>query len=124
MAEISLHGVDIEFDRNDELCFDLGERKHWFYLTAKETVQLRDFLSEQIAASQANEIQDCICVDCENLRRDAARFVWWFSDSQKPPNMLNEFLQGVREHWTVDQWRIHCDRWMVKSQANPGTAPK
>jgi hypothetical protein len=46
---------------------------------------------------------------------DARRFVWWFDDSPKPPNMMNEFLQGVREHWTLDQWRAHCDKWMTDS---------
>lgn len=45
---------------------------------------------------------------------DGPRFIWFFSDTSKPPEMINEYLQGVREHWTVDQWRAHVDKYMDK----------
>ena len=43
------------------------------------------------------------------LRADAERFVWWFSDTEKSGVYINEYLRGVREHWTLDQWRASID---------------
>lgn len=48
MAEIRLHGIDIDFDKDRELCFDLDTERHWFYLTEADTMQLRDFLNAQM----------------------------------------------------------------------------
>lgn len=41
--------------------------------------------------------------------QDTERFVWWFSDTDKPNEFINTYLQGVREHWSVDQWRACID---------------
>jgi len=43
--------------------------------------------------------------------QDAERFIWWFSDIDKG-DFLNEYMRGMREHWTLDQWRIAIDRAM------------
>jgi len=51
MAEIRLHGIDIEFDSDHELCFNLATRTDWIYLRTDEARQLRDFLNEVIPNS-------------------------------------------------------------------------
>jgi len=52
------------------------------------------------AAPAAPQAQDAL---------DAARFRWWMSDAPKPPEFMNEFLRGVREGWSLDQWRALVD---------------
>jgi hypothetical protein len=42
-------------------------------------------------------------------RADAERFVWWFSDTPKSNEYINEYLRGVRRHWTLDIWRSSID---------------
>lgn len=49
--------------------------------------------------------------------KDSARFVWWLSSSVKDGMTINEYLQGVREAWTVDQWRAFVDRSMERARA-------
>lgn len=44
--------------------------------------------------------------------RDAARFVWWVSNAPKPPEFMTDFMRGMREQWTVDQWRAATDAAM------------
>lgn len=52
MSEIKFHGsVSVEFDVESELSFDCSYERRFFYLTAQEAVQLRDFL---IAATASN----------------------------------------------------------------------
>jgi hypothetical protein len=41
--------------------------------------------------------------------QDAARFAWWFSEAPKPDAFMATYLQGVREHWSLDQWRTAID---------------
>lgn len=48
----------------------------------------------------------------DEIRKDAERFRWYMSDAPKPPTAINDYLTGVREHWTLDQWRAWCDKWM------------
>lgn len=43
--------------------------------------------------------------------RDAERFEWFFGDSDKLPFMSN-YLLGVRESWTPNQWRAAIDEAM------------
>lgn len=47
--------------------------------------------------------------------QDAARFVWWMS-GQKPANYIDELLRGIREGWTLDQWR----EWIDAARAGDG----
>jgi hypothetical protein len=45
------------------------------------------------------------------LEKDAARFQWFLGDAEKA-YWLVDYLQGVSEHWTLDQWRISIDAAM------------
>lgn len=45
--------------------------------------------------------------------RDAERWRWWMSDA---PKDLNGFMQGVREHWTMDQWNAWVDAEMLAAE--------
>jgi hypothetical protein len=40
--------------------------------------------------------------------KDGERFAWYFSDKPKG-DFLNAFMQGIREHWSLDQWRAAID---------------
>jgi hypothetical protein len=40
--------------------------------------------------------------------KDGERFAWYFSDEPKG-DFLNAFMQGIREHWSLDQWRAAID---------------
>lgn len=42
---------------------------------------------------------------------DTKRFDWFFGSKDKYP-FLDAYMQGVREGWTVDQWREAIDRQM------------
>jgi hypothetical protein len=46
---------------------------------------------------------------------DARRFVWWVSDTKKSGWYVNDYLQGVREGWSVNQWRNWTDKAMKES---------
>jgi hypothetical protein len=47
------------------------------------------------------------------LARDAARFDWYFGPNVlKPADFMSEYLRGVREQWTPDQWRAAIDAAM------------
>lgn len=45
----------------------------------------------------------------EHDGQDAERFHWYISSEPKG-NFLNTYLRGVREKWTLDQWRVAIDR--------------
>jgi hypothetical protein len=49
---ITLHGADIEFDKDNELCFDFDPPRSFFYLTEKETIELRDYLIAATASDR------------------------------------------------------------------------
>jgi hypothetical protein len=44
--------------------------------------------------------------------RDAARFVWYFDWTTKGENFIAAYMQGMREHWTLEQWRAAIDKAM------------
>jgi hypothetical protein len=50
VTEIRIHGVDIEYDRDNELCFSLPVDRSWFYFTETEARQFRDFLNAALAS--------------------------------------------------------------------------
>lgn len=39
---------------------------------------------------------------------DTARFDYWFGPAAKPVD-INEYLRGVREGWSADEWRNWID---------------
>lgn len=49
------------------------------------------------------------------LAEDAARLDWFFGDTGKPAEFITTYLQGVREHWSLDQWREAIDAAMRAS---------
>lgn len=57
VAEIKLHGISIEFDVDNELCFDLPNDTNWFYLREGEVRELRDFLNRVIASPSTSASQ-------------------------------------------------------------------
>lgn len=44
----------------------------------------------------------------DEVAKDAERFAWWFSDRDKCQFLLR-YMDGCREHWTIDQWRAAID---------------
>lgn len=41
---------------------------------------------------------------------DAARFKWYLAcNTNKSSDFMMKFMQGVREHWDISQWRIAID---------------
>lgn len=49
---------------------------------------------------------------------DAARFRFWFSPTAKHVD-INRYLQGVREGWDLDQWRVYCDDAARNAKEDP-----
>lgn len=48
--------------------------------------------------------------DLDELRADRERLEWYFSfDPAKPSSFLGTYFQGMRERWSVDQWRAAID---------------
>jgi len=45
--------------------------------------------------------------------KDAARFRWWFSPTPKAHYLL-EYQKGLRERWSLDEWRISIDAAMKR----------
>jgi hypothetical protein len=46
------------------------------------------------------------------LARDAARFNWYFGRTGKESVFVGEYMRGIREGWTPDQWRAAIDAAM------------
>lgn len=44
-----------------------------------------------------------------SLRADAERYRWWFSEDEKKHEFLGPYLEGIKEKWTIDQWRAAID---------------
>ena len=63
--------------------------------------------ADSIAFARAIE-QAAYAAGARDMRDDAERFIWWFSDAEKG-TYINDYLQGIREHWTLDQWRASID---------------
>lgn len=47
--------------------------------------------------------------------QDARRFAWFLSDAPKG-DFITVYLQGVREHWSLDQWRDAIDAAMKERE--------
>lgn len=54
---------------------------------------------------------DALAARVAELERDARRMEWFFGPSDKLLYMQN-YLLGIREKWTVDQWRASIDAAM------------
>jgi hypothetical protein len=50
----------------------------------------------------------------ERLRADNARFEWWFSEAHGAAKaaFLTEYIRGIQDRWTLDQWRAAIDAGM------------
>jgi hypothetical protein len=50
-------------------------------------------------------------LEAENaaLKADAERFVWYVSETPKPSDFMADYFKGLREGWSIDQWRIAID---------------
>ena len=49
--------------------------------------------------------------------KDAARLEWYFGPSDKK-DWLDTYMRGMREGWSVGQWRAAIDAAMVESKSN------
>jgi hypothetical protein len=63
------------------------------------------------------EDYDALHVRLLAAERDAARFVWYFDWTTKGENFIAAYMQGMREHWTLDQWRAAIDKAMSAALA-------
>lgn len=85
----------------------------------------RDALQQQVESLQNKwaqrplSVADTAALEAENdaLRADAERMEWFFGEGDKLPFMQN-YLLGIREKWTVDQWRASIDA--ARLQTTPG----
>jgi hypothetical protein len=92
----------------------------------QEVGQLRDQLAEverpldkQMARLNANLLAanrarmdaerelDAARADAE--RADAERFAYWFGNKPKPLSLVDDYLEGIRERWSLDLWRAAID---------------
>lgn len=69
------------------------------------------------AALVHSNLDNQACVDVltalDELRKDAERLEWYFSpDSLEDRYFVDAYCQGVKERWTVDQWRAAIDAAM------------
>ena len=46
--------------------------------------------------------------------QDAIRFCWWFStdDARRKGAFVPQYMRGLREGWSLDQWRAAIDKAM------------
>jgi hypothetical protein len=53
---------------------------------------------------------------------DHERFVWWFSDAHGTEKVafLTEYMRGLQERWTLDQWRVSIDKAMNAENGDGG----
>lgn len=64
-------------------------------------------------ALKVADLIDALMAERDALARDAARFDWYFGPNVlKPADFMSEYLRGVREQWTPDQWRAAIDAAM------------
>ena len=64
------------------------------------------------AADRIEELERALA----EAQADARRFAYWFSNEQKPGKLLTDYLDGVREKWSLDQWRAAIDAAMKEGQ--------
>ena len=50
--------------------------------------------------------------------RDAERFRFWFSPVAKSIDLI-EYMRGVHEAWSLDQWRAYCDAAIAQTKELP-----
>lgn len=53
--------------------------------------------------------------ELEELRKDKARIEWFFGQTNKGP-FIEGYCRGVRDNWSVDQWRTWADA-AIESEA-------
>lgn len=77
---------------------------------------LATIVSLQFSLTAAQQRIADLEAQCARVQRDAERFEWFFGDSDKLPFMSN-YLLGIRESWTPDQWRAAIDAAMAAKGA-------
>lgn len=55
--------------------------------------------------------------EAERYRADAERFAWWFNDSDDKSGFLDSYLEGLTEHWGLENWRKAIDGAMAEHAA-------
>lgn len=110
-----------------ELCaklksYDTRNHRGKYAVLCREAAALIEALAAEVEQLRNENIN--VSIDCATkveqkmaAEADAERFVFWFSDA---PKDVNEYLKGVREHWTTDQWRA----WIDAALAAPVKYPR
>lgn len=83
----------------------LAERERLAHVVKKANSQAEEF--ERRWYLRGDELEK-VTAERDALRADAERFAWWFSDIDKK-EFIKEYLRGVREKWTLEQWRSAID---------------
>lgn len=101
---------------------DETDKLHWCHYyevaallraLAAERAELQRAHSEEAAhyAARMGEMEALLATRNQQnaaLVKDRDRFEWFFGESDKLPFMSN-YMLGVRESWTPDQWRAAID---------------
>jgi hypothetical protein len=81
-----------------------------------EMEALASIVNSPIVHEERNKLEgeiEALKAERDALARDAARFDWYFGPNVlKPADFMSEYLRGVREQWTPDQWRAAIDAAM------------
>ena len=91
----------------------LAEEKREFALLNAEHWRLGEQRDKLLERTQAAEVR------AGEAEQDARRFAWWFSNETKHGDIVNEYLRGVREQWTLDKWRAAIDAASAAPPASP-----
>lgn len=60
-----------------------------------------------------------VLADRERMKPDTARLEWYFGDTDKIDFVMT-YLQGIKEKWTTDQWRVAIDTAMAAEKVSNG----
>ena len=91
----------------------LAEEKREFASLNAEHWRLGEQRDKLLERTQAAEVR------AGEAEQDARRFAWWFSNETKHGDIVNEYLRGVREQWTLDKWRAAIDAASAAPPASP-----
>ena len=73
---------------------------------------LKSVIAERTEAWRMAGEADSLRRERDALARDAARFNWYFGRTGKESVFVGEYMRGIREGWTPDQWRAAIDAAM------------
>lgn len=69
------------------------------------------------------EERDTALRERDEERSDARMFAWWVSHEAKAID-IDSYLEGVREGWTLAQWRVFVQAQMDRSLSRSGEGAK